>query len=56
MKTVFVLNGPNLNLLGEREPDVYGHETLADVETLCRKRADELEWDLDFPRPTTRAS
>ena len=43
-----VLNGPNLNLLGEREPDVYGHETLADVETLCRKRADELEWDLDF--------
>lgn len=43
-----VLNGPNLNLLGEREPDIYGHETLADVEALCRKRADRLEWELDF--------
>ena len=43
-----VLNGPNLNLLGEREPDIYGHETLADVEALCRKRADGLEWELDF--------
>jgi 3-dehydroquinate dehydratase-2 len=46
--TVVVLNGPNLNLLGEREPDVYGHETLADVEALCRARSDELGWDLDF--------
>ena len=45
---VVVLNGPNLNLLGEREPDVYGHETLADVEDLCRSRADELDHDLDF--------
>ena len=43
-----VLNGPNLNLLGEREPDIYGHETLADVEALCLKRADRLEWELDF--------
>ena len=43
-----VLNGPNLNLLGEREPEVYGHETLADVEALCRQRADELGHDLDF--------
>lgn len=43
-----VLNGPNLNLLGEREPDVYGHETLADVEALCRARTDELGWSLDF--------
>ena len=46
--TVVVLNGPNLNLLGEREPDVYGHETLADVEALCRARTDELGWQLDF--------
>ena len=45
---VVVLNGPNLNLLGDREPDVYGHETLADVEDLCRSRADELDHDLDF--------
>ena len=43
-----VLNGPNLNLLGEREPAVYGHETLADVEALCRTRTDELGWALDF--------
>lgn len=43
-----VLNGPNLNLLGEREPAVYGHETLADVQALCRSRADELGWGLDF--------
>ena len=46
--TLVVLNGPNLNLLGEREPDVYGHETLADVEALCRNRTDELGWRLDF--------
>ena len=45
---IVVLNGPNLNLLGEREPSVYGHETLADVEALCRRRADELGHDIDF--------
>ena len=45
---VVVLNGPNLNLLGEREPDVYGHETLADVEDMCRTHADGLGMDLDF--------
>lgn len=39
VKTVFVLNGPNLNLLGSREPAVYGAQTLADVQLLCEQAA-----------------
>lgn len=42
-KPVFILNGPNLNLLGTREPDVYGRETLADIEARCRARAKALD-------------
>ena len=38
-ETIYVLNGPNLNLLGTREPDTYGHATLGDVEKLCTKTA-----------------
>jgi 3-dehydroquinate dehydratase-2 len=38
-KPIYVLSGPNLNLLGEREPDIYGRATLADVQALCEARA-----------------
>jgi 3-dehydroquinate dehydratase-2 len=47
-KLVFVLNGPNLNLLGKRQPHIYGHETLADVETDCRRTAEELGLSIRF--------
>ena len=43
---VYLLNGPNLNLLGEREPHIYGHSTLADVESLCRSTAEPLGLEL----------
>ncbi len=47
-RTIMVLNGPNLNLLGQREPAVYGHETLADVEAACRALAADHGFDLRF--------
>ena len=45
---IFVLNGPNLNLLGHREPAVYGGRTLADIETGCREAAARLDLVVDF--------
>jgi 3-dehydroquinate dehydratase-2 len=47
-RLVYVLNGPNLNLLGERQPHIYGHETLADVERGCQALMAELDFDLRF--------
>ena len=45
---IYVLNGPNLNLLGTREPETYGRATLADVEELCRKAAHRFGLDIEF--------
>ncbi len=47
-KTAYVLNGPNLNLLGTREPEIYGRATLADVERLCRDTAKRHGLDIEF--------
>jgi 3-dehydroquinate dehydratase-2 len=46
--SVLVLNGPNLNLLGTRQPDVYGTKTLDDVQRLCQERADQLGLAVEF--------
>jgi len=48
LPTVFILNGPNLNLLGVREPAVYGHDTLGDIEERCAARAALLNLQIDF--------
>ena len=48
MKTIFILNGPNLNSLGKREPGIYGGKTLADIEADCRKAGAGLGLAVDF--------
>ena len=48
MTSILILNGPNLNLLGTRQPEVYGKTTLADVEALCREKAKTLGFDVAF--------
>ena len=48
MKTIFVLNGPNLNALGKREPGIYGGKTLADIEADCKKAGAGLGLAVDF--------
>jgi 3-dehydroquinate dehydratase II len=47
-RLVFVLNGPNLNLLGKRQPQIYGHDTMADVEADCRRVAGTHGLDIRF--------
>lgn len=47
-RIVYMLNGPNLNLLGKRQPHIYGYETLADVERDCRTLGAELKLEIEF--------
>jgi 3-dehydroquinate dehydratase-2 len=53
--TVLVLNGPNLNLLGVREPEIYGKETLADIKQRCVERAKGHGLDVDFRQSNSEA-
>jgi len=48
MTSILILNGPNLNLLGTRQPEVYGNTTLGDIEAMCRARAEEMGLALAF--------
>lgn len=48
MKTILILNGPNLNMLGRREPDIYGADTLDDIKGACLEKAQALGVSLDF--------
>jgi len=47
-KPIYIINGPNLNLLGTREPEVYGSDTLEDIKTLCTEAAQALEHEIVF--------
>ncbi len=48
MRSMLILNGPNLNLLGSRQPEIYGTTTLSDIEGMCRAHAERIGVSLDF--------
>lgn len=48
MKKILILNGPNLNMLGKREPEIYGRQTLSKIKKLCEVRAKSLDVKIDF--------
>lgn len=48
MISILILNGPNLNLLGTRQPEIYGHTTLGDIETMCKTHAEKIGVRLAF--------
>ncbi|MCE7887755.1 MAG: type II 3-dehydroquinate dehydratase [Alphaproteobacteria bacterium PRO2] len=48
MRKILILNGPNLNMLGTREPEIYGRATLDDIKTLCEQKAKALDMQVDF--------
>lgn len=53
--TILIINGPNLDMLGTRQPEVYGHDTLADVEALCRRTAEDEKVEIDFRQSDSEA-
>lgn len=53
--SVLILNGPNLNMLGVREPEIYGHETLADIDAACKQKAKVLNLTVDFRQSNSEA-
>ena len=48
MPKILILNGPNLNFLGTREPEIYGKFSLAEVEEICKEKAETIGLELDF--------
>lgn len=56
MTSILILNGPNLNLLGQRQPEVYGATTLAEIEDTCRAKARDMGLDLDFAQSNSEGA
>jgi 3-dehydroquinate dehydratase-2 len=54
-KSILIINGPNLDMLGVRQPEIYGHQTLADVEALCHATAEPLGVEIDFRQSDSEA-